>query len=97
QIPRYNVGLNVRYTLNEWTASGQFRVTGPQFEDDLNLFTLRRAADLDVYGSRHVGGLLSIFGAIENVFDTQYDVARTPTLSTGLPRAVRAGVQVWVP
>ncbi|MGE3845225.1 MAG: TonB-dependent receptor, partial [Vicinamibacterales bacterium] len=57
QIPRYNVGLNVRYTRNEWTASGQFRVTGPQFEDDLNLFTLRRAADLDVYGSRHVGGL----------------------------------------
>jgi len=96
QIPRYNVGLNVRYTRNEWTGSGQFRVTGPQFEDDLNLFTLRRAAVLDLFGSRSVGGRLRIFGAIENVFDTRYDVARTPTLSTGLPRAVRAGVQLWV-
>ena len=52
QVPKYNVGVNIRYSRKPWTASGQLRVTGPQFEDDLNLFTLRRATVLDVFGSR---------------------------------------------
>ena len=52
QVSKYNVGLNVRYSRSPWTASGQLRVTGPQFEDDLNLFTLRRATVIDLFGSR---------------------------------------------
>ena len=43
QVPEYNLGLNIRYSHNAWMASGQLRVTGAQFEDDLNAFTLRRA------------------------------------------------------
>ena len=35
--------------------------------------------------------------AIENVFDNKYDVGRLPTRMLGLPRAVRAGVQVIFP
>ena len=56
QVPKYNVGVNVRYGDEKWIASGQFRVTGAQFEDDLNLFTLRRANVLDIYGSRRFAG-----------------------------------------
>jgi len=97
QVPSYNVALNLRYTPREWTASGQLRVTGPQFEDDLNLFTLRRATVLDIFGSRRFGSRLSIFGAVENVFDSEYDVGRTPILTTGLPRAARAGGQISIP
>ena len=97
QVPKYNVGVNVRYGDEKWIASGQFRVTGAQFEDDLNLFTLRRANVLDVFGSRRFAGKLATFFAVENIFDSEYDVGRTPILTTGLPRTVRAGVQIWLP
>jgi outer membrane cobalamin receptor len=94
QVPKYNIGLTVRYTGRLWTGSGQLRVTGPQFEDDLNAYTLRRATVLDVYGSRALAGKAGLFVAVENLFNSEYDVGRTPTLTTGLPRAVRAGLQL---
>jgi outer membrane receptor protein involved in Fe transport len=96
QVPAYNVGVNMRFSRGAWTASSQLRVTGAQFEDDLNLFTLRRATVLDVFGSRTLSGKITVFVAVENLFDNQYDVGRTPILTTGLPRAARAGVQVWL-
>ena len=96
QVPQYNVGVNIRYSHEAWAASSQFRVTGAQFEDDLNLFTLRRATVLDVFGSRTLFGKVTAFVAVENLFDNEYDVGRTPVLTTGLPRAARAGVQVWL-
>jgi outer membrane receptor protein involved in Fe transport len=97
QVPRYNIGANLRYTGDAWTASTQVRVTGAQFEDDLNLFLLRHATVVDVFGSRRIGSILSAFVACENLFDAEYDVGRTPVLTTGLPRAVRAGVQLSLP
>jgi outer membrane receptor protein involved in Fe transport len=97
QVPEYNLGLSTRYSHNTWMASGQLRVTGPQFEDDLNAFTLRRATVLDVFGSRSFGDRVSGFVAVENVFNSEYDVGRTPILTTGLPRAARAGVQISLP
>jgi len=97
QVPRYNLGLDVRYSHNSWIASSQLRVTGAQFEDDLNLFRLRRATVLDVFGSRKFSTRASVFVAVENVLNAEYDVGRTPILTTGLPRAARAGVQISVP
>jgi outer membrane receptor protein involved in Fe transport len=97
QVPSYNMGLSVRYTHQAWTASSQFRVTGPQFEDDLNVFTLRRAEVWDVFGSRTIAGRVSAFVAVENLLDKMYDVGRTPILTTGLPRAARAGLVITLP
>lgn len=97
QVPSYNMGLSVRYTHQAWTASSQFRVTGPQFEDDLNVFTLRRAEVWDLFGSRTIAGRVSAFAAVENLLDKAYDVGRTPILTTGLPRAARAGVVITLP
>ena len=97
QVPTYNMGLSLRYLHQGWTASSQFRVTGPQFEDDLNVFTLRRAAVWDVFGSRTIAGRVSAFVAVENLLDSTYDVGRTPILTTGLPRASRAGVVITLP
>lgn len=94
QVPAYNLGLNLRYSRDAWNASGQLRVTGAQFEDDLNVFRLRRATVLDLFGSRSVTSTVSAFVAVENVLDSEYDVGRTPILTTGLPRAARAGVQI---
>jgi outer membrane receptor protein involved in Fe transport len=97
QVAEYNAGLDVRYVRPLWTASAQVRVTGPQFEDDQNLFTLRRAAVLDAFGGRTLIGKVTAFVAVENVFDAVYDVGRTPTLTTGLPRAARVGLQIALP
>ena len=97
QVPRYNAGLNVRLVRPVWTASAQLRVTGPQFEDDQNVFTLRRATVLDAFGGRTLIGKVTAFVAVENVFDATYDVGRTPTLTTGLPRAARVGLQIALP
>jgi outer membrane cobalamin receptor len=97
QIPDYNVGIGARYVDRGWTGSAQLRVTGPQFEDDLNIFTLRRATVFDVYGGRSVTRQIQVFAAVENLFDSEYDVGRTPILTTGLPRAARIGVQIAVP
>lgn len=97
QVPKYNVAIGARYAERGWTASAQLRVTGPQFEDDQNLFLLRRATLFDVYVGRAVVRRLQVFVAVENLFDERYDVGRTPTLTTGLPRAARAGVQLTVP
>ena len=97
QVPSYNAGLSARYSHQGWSASGLLRMTGPQFEDDLNAFTLRHATVVDVMGSRTVGRRVSLFLGIENLLDSEYDVGRTPILTTGLPRAARAGVQLTLP
>jgi outer membrane receptor protein involved in Fe transport len=97
QVPEYNLGLGTRYSSNAWMASAQLRVTGAQFEDDLNVYTLRPATVLDIFGSRSFGDKVSAFVALENVFNSTYDVGRTPILTTGLPRAARAGMQISLP
>jgi outer membrane receptor protein involved in Fe transport len=97
QVPKYNVGLSVRYSRARWTASSQLRMTGPQFEDDLNLFTLRRATVLDIFSGHRFSTRASVFAAVENLLNNEYDVGRTPILTTGVPRAVRGGVQISLP
>ena len=97
QVPSYNLGAGVQYSRQPWTASAQLRVTGAQFEDDLNLFTLRRATVVDAYGGRALTRWISAFAAVENVFDSIYDVGRTPVLTTGLPRTARVGLRVFLP
>jgi outer membrane receptor protein involved in Fe transport len=97
QVPRYNAALGLRYTEYGWTGSAQLRLTGPQYEDDQNAFLLRRATVLDMYAGRSITRQVQAFVAVENLFDNEYDVGRTPILTTGLPRAVRAGVQIAFP
>ena len=97
QVPEYNVGLGVRYTPSAWSTSAQLRITGPQFEDDQNVYTLRRATVLDVFAGRTLVRGVTAFVAVENLFDATYDVGRTPVLTTGLPRAGRVGVLIALP
>ena len=97
QIPKYNVGIGARFVDRGWTGSAQLRITGAQFEDDLNVFVLRRATVFDVYAGRSLNRQVQVFAAVENLFDNEYDVGRTPILTTGLPRAGRIGVQIALP
>ena len=97
QVASYNAAAGVRYGRQPWTASAQLRVTGPQFEDDQNVFPLRRATVFDVFASRTIARSISAFVAVENLFDSIYDVGRTPVLTTGLPRSARVGVRMFFP
>jgi outer membrane receptor protein involved in Fe transport len=97
QVANYNVSLSIRYDSRVWTVSGLLRVTGPQFDDDVNTLLLRRATVFDAFGSRRIARGLNAFVAVENLFDSDYDVSRLPTRTIGLPRAVRTGIQVAFP
>jgi iron complex outermembrane receptor protein len=97
QVAQYHFGANARYDNGVWVLSGQLRVIGPQFEDDVNTLQLRRATVVDLLSSRTIARRLNAFVAAENIFDNDYDVGRTPTRTIGVPRAIRAGVQIAVP
>jgi outer membrane cobalamin receptor len=97
QVPKYSVVGTFRYRDPAWTGSAQIRVVGSQFDDDVNTRMLDRAAVVDVFAGRTVARRTFVFVAIENVFDADYDAGRIPIAITGLPRAVRAGVQLALP
>src|SRR5205823_608217 len=63
QVPEYNVGVNIRYNRAGWVATSQVRVTGMQFEDDLNAFPLRRATVVDLFGNRAFTRRVTVFAA----------------------------------
>ena len=75
------------------TMTLQARRQGAQFDDDLNTLVLAPFTVVDAALSRHVIGGLSVSLAVENLFDAEYDVARTPTRSIGWPRTVRVAVR----
>ena len=77
------------------TATLQARVLGRQFEDDRNTLVLDDAAIVDAFASRAVHSHLQIFVGVENLFDTEVQVGRTPILSVGLPRTAHGGVRVF--
>jgi outer membrane receptor protein involved in Fe transport len=53
------------------------------------------ATVVDVLASRAVASRLTVFVGIENLFDTEVQVGRTPILSVGLPRTAHGGVRVF--
>jgi iron complex outermembrane receptor protein len=76
------------------TATVQLRVTGPQFEDDLNERGMGGYAVVDAFVSRHLVGGLEIFGAVENLFDRQYLVGRAGVDTIGQPLMARIGLRL---
>jgi outer membrane receptor protein involved in Fe transport len=97
QVAEYSLGADVRYNTAVWTASTQFRVTGPQYDDDVNTRLLRRAVVVDVFGGRTLARRFMTFVAVENLLDSEYEVGRIPIRALGLPRAIRGGVQILFP
>jgi outer membrane receptor protein involved in Fe transport len=94
QVARAQMALGVRGTWTRFTAGGEWRYIGRQFDDDRNQFPLNRASMLD----GRVGWLpvqgVELFAALENAFDEEMDVGRTPIRTIGLPRTLRAGIRI---
>jgi outer membrane receptor protein involved in Fe transport len=98
QVPRYQLGATLTYTNPRlFTAAAQWRAFGDQFDDDLNEFELEGFNVLDVSASRELVRGVQGFLAIENLFDTEYDVGRTPIRTIGWPRTVRVGARLFLP
>jgi outer membrane receptor protein involved in Fe transport len=97
QVPRAQGALSLRLTPSRVVASLDWRAMGPQFDDDRNVFELRRAQVLDVYAGASLTRGLQPFVAIENVLDAEIDVGRTPVRTVGTPRSLRAGIRIFLP
>jgi len=98
QVPSFQLGGTVTYVdPHGFTGSVQGRRLGAQFDDDLNRFTLGGFTVFDVSASQQLVRGAHLFAAVENFFDTDYDVGRTPLRTIGWPRTVRIGVRVFLP
>ena len=98
QVPIYHIGAGViAETPRLATFSVQARFVGAQFEDDLNELTLEDYVVVDASASRPITRAIHLFFGVENLFDVEYDVGRTPVRSIGWPLTVRAGVRVFLP
>jgi outer membrane receptor protein involved in Fe transport len=75
------------------TATVQLRVTGPQFEDDLNDRGMGGYVVVDAFVSRRLVRGLELFAAAENLFNRRYLVGRAGIDTIGQPRMVRAGLR----
>lgn len=95
QVARHQFTAQAEYAnLRLVTISLQLRAIGPQFDDDQNMLRLAGFATVDAFVSRQLGKSSSIFGAVENLFDTRVESGRTPVLSVASRRTFRLGVRL---
>jgi outer membrane receptor protein involved in Fe transport len=97
EVARNLATLNVRaYRPRLGTLSLQSRLSGHQFDDDVNVNLLHGYFRLDAYASHDFGRHLQLFAAGENLLDRTIEVAKTPTATLGAPRTARAGIKLNV-
>ena len=94
QVARHQFTLQTRYTIPAgWTFAAQARASSRQFDDDLNQFPLDSFFQLDSYVGKRLGHNVEVFAAVENLFDTRIQIARTPLVNVGPPIFARGGVK----
>ena len=95
QVPRRQLTVQARLEPSRGPRLAvQARWTTSQFEDDRNLFRLAPMRTVDATVGVPLGGSWDVFVAAENILNQRYEVARTPLLSLGPPRSLRAGVRL---
>ncbi|HEY6253722.1 MAG TPA: TonB-dependent receptor [Candidatus Angelobacter sp.] len=95
QVAPHQFTLQARYSMARgWTVAVQARASSHQFDDDQNQFPLDSFFQLDAYVSKRLRSVMEVFAAVENVFDSRIQIARTPTLNVGPPIFARAGVKL---
>ena len=94
QVARNTATLQLRaVSASLGVVSIEGRISGRQYDDDNNAFLLHGFFALNVYASHTLRHRVEIFAAGENLLDRSIEVGRTPVLTLGTPRAVRAGLQ----
>ncbi len=95
EVPRNTGTAQVRFwqpRLGVLSLQGQ--VSGRQFDDDTNVFLLHGFFRLDAYAQHNLGSHVEAFASGENLFNRAIQVGRTPVLTLGTPRLVRAGLRI---
>jgi outer membrane receptor protein involved in Fe transport len=97
QIPSNQASATFRFV----TAAGaivavQGRWADTQYDDDRNAFLLGSMRSMDALLSVPFGDKIEIFVAGENLIGGRYEVGRTPVLTLGPPRGVRAGARFHI-
>lgn len=93
QVPRWQVSSGVIGTWRYASASLDWRFIGQQFDDDRNQFSLDPSNMVNARIGWRPRTTLEIFAGLENAFDEEQDVGRTPIRTIGLPRTARIGVR----
>jgi outer membrane receptor protein involved in Fe transport len=94
QVPRVHAALGFRGDWTRARAAAEWRFIGRQFDDDRNEFPLDRSSVLDLRAGWRLSRTAELFTALENAFDEEQDVGRTPLRTIGLPRTFRAGFRL---
>ena len=93
QVPQWQASAGLQGTWSRFTAACDWRFIGEQYDDDRNQFLLDESSMINARAGWRLRPSLEIFGAIENAFDEEQDVGRTPLRTIGLPRTARFGVR----
>jgi len=72
----------------------QGRMSGRQFDDDLNQYLLHGYFRFDAYASHDFGQHVQMYAEGENLFDRAIEVGKTPLLTLGTPREARVGLRL---
>ena len=95
EVPQNQFTVQTQYINPSVITLGvQARFVGNQFDNDLNTLPLGRLFTVDVLASRRVTSGIEIFGAIENLFNDRYAVARNPVRELGAPFLARVGFRL---
>jgi outer membrane receptor protein involved in Fe transport len=95
QVARNMGTLQARLTYPKLgVLSLQGRISGSQFDNDLNTYLLHSYFKLDAYASHNFGTRFEVFASAENLLDRAIEVGRTPTLTLGTPLVGRVGIRL---
>ena len=93
QVPRLQVSAGLQGAWRRASLALDWRYVGAQFDDDRNQFRLEPSGMVNARAGWRMRPSLELFAAMENAFDEEQDVGRTPIRTIGLPRTVRVGVR----
>lgn len=95
QAAKHNFTAQAKYDIGRrWNVSTQIRASSSQFEDDRNTLLLRKYFTADVRAGHKLTNLVEVFVSAENLFNSRYDIGRTPVRTVAAPRSVRFGLRV---
>ena len=95
QVPRWQGVAGARGAGPLGLAlSAQVRFFGEQFDDDRNTLVLGSGAVVDLTVLRDLGRRASVFASLENLFDDQYEVGRSPVATYGQPFTFHVGIRM---
>ncbi|HEX6242795.1 MAG TPA: TonB-dependent receptor, partial [Polyangiales bacterium] len=98
QDPLHRASALLIFDEPAWfSASLQVRYLGAQYEDDLNTLRMPGYALVDLLLARRLYWKLELYGAIENLFNTEYLVGRAGVDTIGAPFMARVGLRIREP